>query len=68
MISPITREQIVAAMSDCAEELHGPAELIRECQRIRDMLIYDAPIKDGPFAIETDAGLRIIDSQGRTVG
>lgn len=68
MTDPITRARILAVLTDCAEELPGPPELIRECQRIRDRLLYDAPFEGGPFAIYTDAGLRIVDSQGRTVG
>ncbi len=68
MTDPITRADLTALITDCAEELPGPPDLIRRCQRIRDLLIYDAPIEGGPYVIDAGAGLRIVDSQGRTVG
>ena len=68
MTDPITRAELLAVISDAHDELAEPAWLIKRLAEYRDRLLRDAPIKDGPFAIETDAGLRIVDSQGRTVG
>lgn len=68
MTDSITRAELLAAITDAGDALAEPADLIWRLQDLENRLRLGAAFEGGPFAIETDACLRIVDSKGRTVG